>query len=119
MRLVNKNSGEILAKSVEIADSFWSRFRGLMFRFNFSEDEALLFEFPKPRKFRIHTFFVFFSIDLIYLNQNYEVVEVKQNLSSWSFHNPDVKANYLVELSGGRLSEKRVEVGDEIGFHEK
>lgn len=119
MLLVDETTGEILAERVEFADSFWTRFRGLMFRFDFDEDDALLFEFYKSRKFRIHTFFVFFPIDLIYLDQDFKVVEVEQNLSPWRFHNPDVRASCLAELYGGRLVEKKVRVGDEVKVREK
>ncbi len=95
-------------------DSFWSRFRGLMFRRSFEEGEALLFEFHRPRKFRIHTFFVFFSIDLIYLDQDWKVIDVKKNLPPWRTYNPDVEGRFLVELPGGVVEGSGVEIGDEL-----
>lgn len=118
MLLVNKNTGKVLADEVEVMDSFWSRLRGLMFRLSFEDGEALLFEFPEPRKFRVHTFFVFFPIDLAYLNGNLEVLETEGELSPWRVYSPDSKARFLIELPKGTISELEVEVGDELEFRE-
>lgn len=118
LSLVHINSGETLAMEVEMMDSFWSRFRGLMFRRKFEEGEALLFEFPRPRKFRIHTFFVFFPIDLIYLDGNWEVIDVKKGLSPWSTYNPDVRGRFLVELPAGVVDRVEVEIGDGLELQE-
>lgn len=85
-----------------------------MFRTGLEEGKAILFKFPKERKFRIHTFFVFFSIDLVYLDENFEVLEVKKSLSPFWFYNPDVKAHNLIELRGGVAESKNVEVGDKL-----
>lgn len=114
MALVHEPTGKILAENVEVADSFWSRFRGLMFRRSFENGEALLFPFSNPRKFGVHTFFVFFPIDLVYLDREMEVLEIKKELSSWSTYKPDVEAYFLVELPGGKVRKVKVEVGDEF-----
>lgn len=118
MRLLDKRTGSVLADKVKTADSFWSRLRGLMFRRGFEEGEALLFRFPEPKKFRIHTFFVFFSIDLIYLDGDFEVLELEEDLSSWGAYNPDVRASYLVELPAGEIERLGVKVGDSLEFHD-
>ncbi len=114
MRLIHQESDKIIAKDVEIADSFWKRFRGLMFKRSFEEGKALLFQFPKKRKFRIHTFFVFFPIDLIYLGENFKVLEIKNNLSPFSFYNPERKAHKLVELPGKTIETINIEKGDTL-----
>lgn len=110
--LINKTTGEVLAEDVEIADSFWTRLRGLMFRRNFEVGGAILFEIPSPKKFSIHTFFVFFPIDLIYLSDGFEVLELKSRIPSWRFYSPDIRAKYLVELPGGVIEDFGVSVGD-------
>lgn len=114
MPLVNRDTGKILAERIGVIDSFWSRFRGLMFRRKFEGGEALLFQFSEPREFGIHTFFVFFPIDLIYLSSDFEALEVKEGLSPWRTYNPDVKASCLVELPEGKVEDSGVKVGDEL-----
>ncbi|KXB06458.1 hypothetical protein AKJ53_00205 [candidate division MSBL1 archaeon SCGC-AAA382F02] len=116
MPMIVKNTGQILAEEIETADSFWSRFRGLMFKWSFEEGQALLFKFSKPRKFRIHTFFVFFSIDLVYLSKDFEVLEIKEKLSPWRLYKPSVEANYLLELPGGKVEKADLEEGDTLEF---
>lgn len=45
MRLVDRTTGKLLASEVELVDTFWWRFRGLMFRRKFQRGKALLFHF--------------------------------------------------------------------------
>ena len=118
MILVDKDSGNVLAHDLEFADSFWSRFRGLMLRRTFEDGEALVFELPGPRKFGVHTFFVFFSIDLVYLDVDEKVVELKRDLSPWRAYSPEEEAGYLVELPAGKIEGAGVSVGDELQFLE-
>lgn len=112
--MVHLDSGSVLAEEVELMDSFWSRFRGLMFRRNFEPGRALLFKFSGARRFRIHTFFVFFPIDLIYLDEGFRVVDVEGGLSPWSTYCPEHEGNFLVELPGGTTEGVGVELGDEL-----
>lgn len=110
--LVKESSGEVIAEELEIADSFWSRLCGLMFRRSFSEGEAIIFDLPKPRHFGIHTFFVFFSIDLVYLDSELKIVEVEEELSSWRTYKPKDRVSFLVELPGGTVARLGLDVGD-------
>lgn len=114
MQLINENTEKILAEKVELADSFWSRLRGLMFRRKFEAGEALLFRFPEPRKFSIHTFFVFFPIDLIYLSDNFRVLETVKELPPWRTHSPKEASSFLVELPAGRIVGSETKVGDAL-----
>lgn len=116
MELKLERTGETLAVDVDLADSFWSRFRGLMFRGNFESGEAILFDIPEARKFSIHTFFVFFPIDLVYLDENLKVVDIEEELAPWRFYSPEVKSRYLIELPGGIISDFEVRLGDKINL---
>jgi hypothetical protein len=107
MRLINRRNSRLLADRVEFADSFWGRFRGLMFK-SPKDDYALIF----PQTRAIHTFFVFFSIDLIYTDKNYKVVELKENLGPFSWYSPKKQSKYLIELVSGKIDECDVRLGD-------
>lgn len=107
MRLINRRNGRLLADRVEFADSFWGRFRGLMFRSR-KDNYALIF----PETSAIHTFFVFFSIDLIYTDENSKVVELKENLGPFSWYSPKKSSRYLIELVSGKTDECDVRLGD-------
>lgn len=96
-----------MADEVEFADSFWRRFRGLMFR---PRKDNLALIFSKTRT--IHTFFVFFPIDLIYTDESYKVVELKEDLRPFSWYSPKESSRYLIELASGRIDEGDVRLGD-------
>jgi uncharacterized membrane protein (UPF0127 family) len=114
-RLVDRMTGKILASKVEPAETFWRRFRGLMFRQNFCEGEALIFEL-KLRRQSIHTFFLRFSIDVIFSSSNFFVIEICQRLKPWQIHRPKVDASYIVELPAGTISCTNVKIGYKLAL---
>ncbi|MFP4005115.1 MAG: DUF192 domain-containing protein [Candidatus Hadarchaeia archaeon] len=118
MKLLHMETGKVMADKVELADSFWSRFRGLMFRRNFGEGEALVFEIPEGRKFGVHTFFVFFPIDLIYLNRDMKVVDLKCGLTPWSTYSPKEESRFLVEIPSGTVQRYGLERGHKLRLKE-
>jgi len=119
MRLVNRTTGKLLASDVELADNFWRRFRGLMFRRKFQRGKALLFKFPKSGRRGVHMWFVRFSIDLVYLDSSFRVVELRARLKPWWFYRPKMAVSYLIELPAGTISRVRVEVGHKISLEGK
>ena len=60
--------------------SFWSKFRGLMF----SNKKNLLFVFDNEERRGLHMFFVFFPINVIFLNKDFIIKEII-SFSSLSF----------------------------------
>ncbi len=85
-----------------------------MFRRNFSKEKALLFTFPEERKFQIHTFFVFFPIDLVYLDENFEIIEIEKDVSPFRGYTPEKEARNLVEFRAGKVEEENIELGDKL-----
>ena len=94
-----------------VADNFFKRALGLMFR-DIGKNEGMIFYYRK-RKLHIHTFFMRFPIDVIFLLDN-EVVEVVRNLKPWRTYRSKVYSNSMIEIrSDDRLE---VEVGDKVEF---
>ncbi len=119
MRLVDRTTRKLLASEVELADNFWRRFRGLMLRRKFQRGKALVFKFPTPGRHSVHMWFVRFPIDLVYLNSNFKVVELRARLKPWRFYRPKATANYLIELPTGTISLSRLKVGHKISLEGK
>lgn len=117
MRLIVQTAGKILAQNVEVADTFWRRFRGLMLRRRFPRGSALLFKLSRPGRYGVHMFFVRFPIDLLYLNSKFLVIDMCQTLRPWRVHRPKVKANYIVELPAGTISRARIKLGHKLTLH--
>jgi len=114
MRFINEDTGEVVANEVELAEGLWRRLRGLMFRRKFLLGNALLFKFKKPGRHRVHTFFVRFPIDLVYMDSDLKVVEVRPCLEPWRIYRPKAAAEYLIELPAGAAARANIEVGHKI-----
>ena len=61
-------------------------------------------------------FFVFYPIDLIFLNKNKEVVELKRNLRPFSIYSPKKKTKYILELKKGSIKNNKVRLKDKLSF---
>lgn len=75
--------------------------RGLMF----SRKRNIMFVFDKERYVSLHTFFVFFPIDVILLNEKKQVVETKQNFKPFRFWKSKEKAKYVIEIADKEIKE--------------
>ncbi len=110
---MNRTKKNDIARA-KVTGSFFSRALGLMFRRNLKEDEGLLIEFPAwMKKPSLHSFFMFFPIDVIFINKNLKVVE-KGLLKPWKLYTPAHESNYVLELHEGKAI--KVEVGDVMEF---
>ena len=47
----------------------------------------------------MHMFFVFFPIDVLFLDKNKKIIEIKKNLRPFSFYYSKNKAKYVAELT--------------------
>ncbi|MEW6041232.1 MAG: DUF192 domain-containing protein, partial [Elusimicrobiota bacterium] len=62
-----------------VAENFFNRFIGLMFKNEFPFDSAIYF----PKTIAIHTFFMNFSIDVIWINKYGRILALRKNLRPW------------------------------------
>jgi len=106
----NKTKNTIISKSEEYCDSLLKKATGLMF----STPKDLVFPFNKEEKVTFHMFFVFYSIDIIFLNEKKEVVELKENFSPFSTYSTRKRIKYALELPINTIKKTRTRVGDEI-----
>lgn len=63
----------------------------------FSKKKNLLFVFDKEQKIALHNFFVFYPINLVFLDKNKNVIEIKKNFKPFTFYTSKKKARYLLE----------------------
>lgn len=81
--------------NVEIAKTFFEKFRGLMF----SPPKNILFVFEKESFYPIHSLFVFYPFKALYLNEDFVVVEMFE-VKPFTFLVRNRKpARYLLELT--------------------
>ncbi len=119
----NKKEGEVCFKNncfkVELAVTPEEQEQGLMFRKNLNQDEGMLFVFKEEGE---HSFWMkntLIPLDIIWINQNKEVVFISENTQPCSENhcvsiNPDKKAQYVLELKGGRVRDIGLKIGDKM-----
>ena len=114
LRLITlKKSNKKIAK-IRIANTFFSRLMGLMFKKN--AKIPLLFEIPERmnRKERssIHSFFMRFEIVIVFIdkcNVVYEIADLKPR----NWHIPKKPAKYILEFDKREFNDC-LKIGDEI-----
>ncbi len=113
--VINESKGVVLAHRAEVADTFLRRLRGLMFKKRLEYGEGLVLRPPRRgrRTCAIHTFFMRFPIDVLFLDDG-EVVDAVEELRPWRVYVPREEAEEVVELPAGTVSRSGTEVGDEV-----
>ena len=101
-----------LAASVSMADTFFTRFRGLMLRASPAPGEGLFLENCSA----IHCMFMRFPIDVIYLDRNYTVVG-RETVKPWRIGHFFPGAKHVLELEAGRSA--LPEIGTTIELKER
>lgn len=110
--ILNLTKNTIISERAKIADSFFTKFKGLMFKKEIKEEEALVLTETNS----IHTFFMFFPIDVIFLNENFSVVKKIENLKPNLITSPFTKAKFVIELKSGKIKKTNTDIGDKIIF---
>ena len=105
----NATRGAAIATTVEKADTPASRSKGLLGRESLPEGEALWIV-PCPM---IHTFFMKFPIDVLFLDADLKVRKVIEDMRPWRLSPWVLSARSVLELQGGALK-GAVRVGDMI-----
>ncbi|PYX09349.1 MAG: DUF192 domain-containing protein [Acidobacteria bacterium] len=108
----NRTREAYLATHLRIAETHWSRFRGLM-----CTDSSSFFEgcgvWLVPSR-GVHTFAMRFPIDVLYLNREKMVVHLEENLKPWRLAPVRMNAVSVLELPANTLHSTRTAVGDQV-----
>lgn len=106
--------GRVIVPKLWLARDPFSRFMGLMGRKGLPQDEALLF----TRCNSVHTCFMRFPIDVVLFDADGKVVEVIENMKTWRFLAPRMKAKHCIEFTGGRAGALGVKPGVQLEWKE-
>ena len=114
MKQIIKNSSKnsILSEKALLHTSIFQKAKGLMF----SKQKDLIFVEKKLKYIPLHMWFVFYPIDVLFLNENKQVIEIKENFRPFMFYNPLNKAKYVIELKQGAIQESKTTLGDLLQF---
>ena len=110
MKAVNLRTHKELATEVKVADTLFTRMKGLLGRKELPFGEAL---WIKPC-FSVHTFFMKFPIDVIFLNKKNQVIASVSNLSPNRMTRLYPQSFSVLELSVNTIEGTETELQDLI-----
>lgn len=104
---------------VEVADRSVLRKKGLSERESLSENRGMFFVFEKPGEYGFWMKDMKFPIDIVWLNEECEVISIKENALPEDFpliYYPENAAQYALEVSSGEVSKLELEKGKKYDF---
>jgi uncharacterized membrane protein (UPF0127 family) len=107
---LRRDDGLIVAESVRVADTYFRRLRGLLGR-RLREGEGLVL---RPG-FSVHTSFMHYPIDVVFLDQDQTVVDIHPNLKPWRTASCRA-AREVVELPAGETERRGLRIGDRVAW---
>ena len=108
--LFNRTNNQVLAKSITKASSFLQRLKGLMGK----EDAPSGTAFWIPSCPSIHTFFMKFSLDVIFTDKTFRVVSVHHSIPPGKILYGGWKSYHVFEIKTPGLKKDLIKKGDQL-----
>jgi len=109
MRLVNERTRETLAAAVEVASTRRARRAGLLGRDALDSSCAFVLD----PCWMIHTAFMRFPIDVVFVGRDDRVVRIEQAVQPWRAA-ASMRARRVIELPAGTVRRHHVAIGDAL-----
>jgi len=110
MKVIHQNTNTILGNNIVKATSFWRRLRGYMFykspKLSF---DGIFF----PQSSCVHNCFVRFSIDVVFIDKNWEIVKILRGFRPWRFSAIYFKSSHVLEFPAGTI-DSSISIGDKL-----
>jgi uncharacterized protein len=110
MRIVNLTRNTVLAEEAKTADGFFARLVGLLNRDSLNKSEALILS-PSNS---IHSFFMRFTIDVIFLDKSGKVIDILPSFKAWCLSPIYFTAHTAIELPENTIWPTQTQPGDII-----
>jgi len=108
----NIEKDELISNNVAVANNFFSRLFGLIFRRKLRNGNSLLIENCKG----IHTFWMMYNIDVIFLDKNNKAISIFCNIRPFKII-PFIKnTSKVLELRSGSVEATSLKAGDLMYF---
>jgi uncharacterized membrane protein (UPF0127 family) len=104
------NSKAQILADLEVADGTWKRMRGLLGRRALAEDQGLFI----PNCSSIHTFFMNFPIDVVFVDRHMVVRKTLKGVKPGRLIWPVWRARSVIELGEGFLQRHPLQVGEKL-----
>lgn len=110
MKIFNKSKNTVIAQDARVADTFWSRMKGLLGRREIFADEALVITNCRS----IHMFFMRFAIDAIFVDDQDRVVGLVESVRPFFLSPIFFRSRYVIELAVGTVERTKTSLGDQL-----
>lgn len=108
----NRTRQSFLASDLKLADTHWTRLKGLLGR-TLGEFDCGQGLWIIPCQ-GVHTMFMQFPIDVLYLDENNVVLHTEENVRPWRVTPIRTRASSVLELPARTVFASGTAVGDEI-----
>lgn len=108
--LRSETRNRVLLSDLKIARRFFERGKGLLGRVTLPADEALWI----LRCNSIHTFFMMFPIDCVFVNRDLEVKALRRNVVPWRMVFPVWGASSVIEMAAGNIDRLDIRTGEKL-----
>jgi len=96
--------------NIVLLKTFFGNFKGLMFKKRIASTDCYILETNG-----IHTFFMKFSLDVIYLNKDKKVIRKFKEMKPGRIGPVDFKCKYVLEFSNNNVMDE-ISIGDLIKY---
>jgi uncharacterized membrane protein (UPF0127 family) len=110
----NQTRGTVLGEAVELADTSAKRRTGLLKHERLEPGQGL---WIVPCE-SVHTFFMKFPIDLVYMDKRHKVRKVRHSVAPWRM-SACLLAHSVIELPAGTAEQSGTQAGDELAVEQR
>ena len=110
MRLINQTKNTVLAEDVFIANTIFTRAKGLLGRKVFLSSQAIILNPCNS----VHTCFMRFAIDILFVDNDYKVVKALPKLGPNRITRIYWHSSRVIELPAGRLNLTNTQTKDQL-----
>jgi len=106
-------TGQVLSSRAMLASGMLSRMKGLLGRRGLPQGESIIL---RPCS-SVHTLFMRFTLDVLYLDKEQRVVKLVRDLKPWRL-SAARRAHEAIEFEAGHLQGVEIEPGDKVTLRE-
>jgi uncharacterized protein len=104
---------------IETVEEEGQRIKGLSGKESMKENRGMLFKFEQEEYWSIWMKDMLFPLDIIWLDQNLVVVDLKENVSPETYpssFSPQKPAKYVLEINAGLCEKYQIKINDQAKF---
>ena len=109
-RVIDERTDQTVATAIRTAEGVWGSFVGLMLKKELASGHGLLF---RPAR-GIHSHFMRFPIDLVFLDKTDRVTKIREAMRPWRLDLTNAAG--VIEMNAGAARATGIQVGDQLRF---